>query len=96
VRSELDMVSNVALQLIAQEATRQDPIVVTGLGPRIVVYTVHGDLAVEPDSDDLGRIPGLIDSSDWEASLPASAEDEPWARVALARKSARVTVRATE
>lgn len=70
--AELTGVTNVAAMLIADECTRDAPIVVTAAaGPRVRIYTVHGENAF--DDDEVNEIPLATyptGEAEWQTSLP--------------------------
>lgn len=70
----LKRATNVAAMLISEEHTHRDPIILTGCGPRVRVYTLHGDAAI--DGHSANELPlALTCSSAWTISLPASGTD---------------------
>lgn len=81
-RTHLDEVGNVAAMLIAEEHAQSNPIIVSGCGPQVRIYTLHGDAAIdgtEAKEDEL-----LLTTSDnWEVSLPANGDDFEFAFCAL-------------
>lgn len=82
-RTELTAVTSTAAMLIAEEYTREAPIVIMpATGDRVRIYTVHGTAAV--DSEDpapLATWP-LADPG-WRISLPCGADDLDDVRPAL-------------
>jgi hypothetical protein len=75
-RAELENVTSVAATLIAEEHTKSVPITISGGGPLVRIYTLHGDEAIEADlsdEDDLTFDPTEGDS--WLLSLPAAGPD---------------------
>lgn len=74
-RRELDAITGIASALITEECTRGAPIIVSGNGPQVRVYTLHGDDAIDADSLDetpLSQIPTKVD---WRLSLPCGPDD---------------------
>jgi hypothetical protein len=86
-------VGGVASSLIASEAVKDDPIVVYGAGPRVRVYCLYDEEAVAGDRANEQKLPESPTDGDWAMSLPCPAEDLPWVKEALAKKSNRVTAR---
>jgi len=74
-RVELESIKSLAGVLIAEEYTSAAPIVVTGAGPRVRVYTVHGDDAVDAEDEELPLTWWPCDGSNWEMSLPCAEAD---------------------
>lgn len=74
-RTELLSVIGVGAAAIAEEYTRESPIIVSGSGPQVRIYTLHGTDAVEADLSDehaLGHDP--TDGS-WTLSIPCAHTD---------------------
>ena len=61
---------NAAAILIADEVTKTEPIVITGIGPRLHIYTVHGDDAVNNHNVNETTVPNLQFSDAWTIYLP--------------------------
>ncbi len=90
-RTELDAVANVAEMLISEEHTAVAPIVVSGGGPQVRIYTLHDDDAIAADSE-LLPVHGQLDNDSWQMSLPARNRDVELARTLL-KYNPRVAVR---
>ncbi|AKF87029.1 hypothetical protein MFUL124B02_36460 [Myxococcus fulvus 124B02] len=92
-RTELLAVSGVASSVIADQAPRAAPIVVTCDGPRTRVYCVYDEDAVE--GSDANESPLGFDalSGDWRVSLPCDEENLGWVQRTLKSHSSRVTAR---
>lgn len=74
-RTELLGVRGVGAAAIAEEYTRESPIIVSGSGPQIRIYTLHGADAVEADLSDerpLGHDPT---DGQWTLSIPCGDTD---------------------
>jgi len=92
-RAELSTITSVASMLIAEEYARTTPLTISGGGPLVRVYTLHGEEAIEHDLDDEAELafdPTAGDS--WLLSLPAAGADVEIARAAIAA-AAHVEVR---
>jgi hypothetical protein len=92
-RNELLAVSGVAASIIADQAPKDAPIVVTCDGPRTRIYCLYDDDAVESsdaNEDPLGFDP-LV--GDWHISLPCLKDDLSWVQSALKKHSTRITAR---
>ncbi len=92
-RDELDRVAGVAMSLIAAEAMRDAPIVVSGAGPRLRVYCLYDDDAILGEGASEDPLAWVPTDGDWAMSLPCPAEDLTWVQAALACVSKRVTAR---
>lgn len=91
-RTELDAVTGVASMLIAEEYTRDAPITVSGAGPQIRIYTLHGEDAIDAELDDESGFAFRPTDGDWHLSLPCAADDLDDTATALDGWS-RITVR---
>lgn len=89
---EMASVTGVASSLITREAMTA-PIIMRGSGPRVRIYCLYNEDAVE--GDDANENPLTFDatSGDWQMSLPCPADDLAWVERALAAKSSRITAR---
>ncbi len=93
-RGELLAITGVAASLITRQSLHASPFIVTGDGPRIRVYCVYGDDAVEGAKANEAALPASPAETDtWSASLPCPAADLPWVQSQLAQLSSRVTAR---
>jgi hypothetical protein len=90
---EFRAVAGIAASLIADEALKAAPIVVTCEGPRTRIYAIYNE-------DALGDADAVEDAlaynplhGDWAVSLPCFADDLRWVQQALSRHSSRITAR---
>jgi hypothetical protein len=93
--TELAAVAGVASSLISREAMTS-PIVVWGAGPRVRIYCLYNDDAVEGDDANEIALSSDPTDGDWYMSLPCPAEDLSWVKNALKGKSKRITARDME
>jgi hypothetical protein len=91
--AELASVAGIASSLISREAMTS-PVVVWGAGPRVRIYCLYNDDAVEGDDANEAALSFNPTDGDWYMSLPCPAEDLSWVKNAL--KSKRVTARDME
>jgi len=92
-RTELLSITSVASMLIAEEYTKTAPVTISGGGPLVRIYTLHGEDAIEHDLDDEADLAFAPTASDsWLLSLPAAGADVAIARAAVAT-AAHVVVR---
>lgn len=91
-RTELLSVEGVACSLITDKAMTA-PIIVTGKGPRVRVYCVYDDDAIEGDSANESALATNPTEGDWAVSLPCDTVDLNWVQSALAEKSTRIVAR---
>ncbi len=83
-RESLQAITNTAGMLIAEEYTRDAPIVaVPATGPRVRIYTVHGTSAIEAGEDDPPLATWPLAEPGWRLSLPCGVDDIDDVRAAL-------------
>jgi hypothetical protein len=92
-RKELESVSGIASNLIADEAFEHAAGVVYGSGPRVRLYCLYGDKAISGDGASESALAFNPTEGDWRISLPCPADDLDWVRDALKKKSSRITAR---
>ncbi len=92
-RAELDGIGGVAAALIAKEYTSEEPIVVSGTGPQVRFYTLHGDRAIEADLSEELPLSHDPTAGSWVLSLPCAADDLADSQAAVAGAS-HIEVRA--
>ena len=91
---ELTKVDAVLGQLIASESFVDEPIVVHGGGPRVRLYCLYNDSAVEgDDADERGLTTCPTEGEVWAMSVPCSEDDFAWVTKELAKHGQRVTAR---
>ncbi len=89
---ELASVAGITSSLISREAMTE-PVVVCGSGPRVRIYCLYNEDAVEGDDANEAALPSNPTAGDWEMSLPCPADDLAWVQEALKAKSKRITAR---
>jgi hypothetical protein len=72
------------------------PVVGWGAGPRVRIYCLYNEDAVEGDDANETALSFDPTDGDWYMSLPCPAEDLSWVQNALKGKSKRVTARDME
>lgn len=92
-RRELAAVAGVACSCIADEALADDALVVHGAGPRLRVYALYGDDAIDGDGANESPLSFVPTGGDWRMSIPCLPEDLTWVQRSLAASSIRVTAR---
>lgn len=95
-RTELESIAGTVCSLIAEEQMGNYPIVVTGSGPRIKVYCLYNDDAIEGDKSAESPLASATTRGDWRSSLPSPEADLAWVQKALKAKSSRITARKQE
>jgi hypothetical protein len=89
---ELASVAGIASSLITREAMTS-PIVVCGSGPRVRIYCLYNEDAVEGDGANENELPFSATEGDWRMSLPCTSDDLGWVQAALNGKSKRISAR---
>jgi hypothetical protein len=92
-RTELFSIEGVASSIIATESPKDAPMVVVGKGPRVRIYCLYDEDAISGDDANEAALAVCATEDEWAMSLPADAEDVDWVKAALAKRTARVTVR---
>jgi hypothetical protein len=83
IRDPLAAVGDVAAMLISEEHSANDPIILSGCGPQIRIYTLHGNAAI--DGASANEAPLTITAGDaWQLSFAATDADLDLATTALA------------
>ncbi len=91
-RAELDGIAGIASALIAEEYTRDAPIIVSGVGPQVRIYTLHGDHAIEADLSEELALSHAPTAGSWILSLPCADDDLDESQEAV-RRAPHVEVR---
>lgn len=74
-RTQLLSVSGVGAAAIADEYTRDSPIIISGSGPQVRIYTLHGSDAVEADLSDERPLTQDPTAAEWTMSIPCADVD---------------------
>src|SRR5262245_3361764 len=74
-RSELLAVAGILCSCITDESLLGDAIVVHGAGPRVRIYALYGDDAVDGDGANESPLTFCPTAGDWYMSVPCLAED---------------------
>ena len=93
-RRELAAVAGIVCSCITDEVLGQDPLVVHGVGPRLRVYALYGDDAVEGDGAQESPLSYVPTDGDWHMSIPCLPDDLAWVQRGLRAASSRVVARA--
>lgn len=90
-RAHLDSAASIMESLIADELPARVPIVFKGSGPRIVVYCLYGEDAMDAGLaiDSLSTKPT---TGDWRATAPCEREDVEWMNGSLRTRAPRISV----
>lgn len=91
-RQELNAITGIASALITEGYTGCTPIIVSGNGPQVRVYTLHGEDAIDSDPLDETPLSQIPCQGDWRLSLPCGEDDLDEAAQATSR-SAHIEIR---
>jgi hypothetical protein len=92
-RRELQSAAGTAGQLIATESVKEFPIIAVGSGPRVHIYCLYDDDALEEDNANEATLAFDATSKDWKVSIPVLKEDIAWSQTELSKVSSRISVR---
>jgi len=93
VRKELLDITGLASSIIASEAIKEAPIVVYGGGPRVRIYGLYGEDAINGEDADESQLVANVLDGEWTISLPCLDEDLEWVQKALKNHTTRITAR---
>lgn len=91
-KNELLSVEGIACSVITDQAFTS-PAIVTGSGPRVRIYCLYDDEAIEGDKASEQALNFNATKGDWAMSLPCDKSDLDWVQAALKNKSTRITAR---
>jgi hypothetical protein len=88
----LKAAASVMESLITDEHPAMVPIVVSGEGPRLVIYCLYNEAAMEAgkDIDSINWNP--TGGADWRMTAPSEASDVDWMNNTLKSRAPRITV----
>lgn len=92
-RHQLEAASSVMESIIADECPSHVPIVFKGCGPRVVIYCLYNEDAMEAGLaiDPLGANPT---KGDWRMTAPSEDDDVAWMNKTLKSRAPRISVHA--
>jgi hypothetical protein len=88
-KGQLEAAASLMESLIADELIGTVPIVFKGVGPRVLIYCVYNEEAMETGLtvDALAANPT---AGDWRMTAPCEAEDTDWMNRTLASRAPRI------
>jgi hypothetical protein len=92
-RKELMSVSGIAASVIADQSTKDSPIVVTCEGPRTRIYCIYDDDSLDESGCNEAKLGFDATKGNWQVSLPVNEEDLDWIKEALKKLTTRVVAR---
>jgi len=90
-RQQLEAASSIMESLIADEQPATIPIVFKGSGPRVLIYCLYDEDAMEAGLG-IDSLNSNTTTGDWQATAPCEAEDVSWMKNALKSRAPRITV----
>jgi hypothetical protein len=87
----LKAAASVMESLIADEHAATVPIVVKGSGPRLVIYCLYNENAMEAGKD-IDKLNWVPTAGDWAVTAPCEAEDVSWMNKTLKERAPRIVV----
>ena len=88
---KLAAAASVMESLIAVEHPASVPIVVKGVGSRLVIYCLYGEDAMEADLE-VDKLTWNPTAGNWAMTAPTDADDVKWIGDTLAKRCPRITV----
>jgi hypothetical protein len=88
----LKAAASVMESLIADEHPATVPIVVKGQGPRLVIYCLYNEAAIEAGKDIDAINWNPTGGADWKMTAPSEAADVTWMNDALKTRAPRIIV----
>ena len=89
---QLDAASSILESIIADEILAKVPIVFKGAGPRVLIYCLYNEEAMEAGSDIDALASSKPTAGDWRATVPSEADDVDWMNKSLKSRAPRITV----
>jgi hypothetical protein len=87
--AEFDKVCDIAASLINTEVSASEPIVVSGAGPRLKVYCLFGDDAMDGEDASEESLTWNPFAQDWKVYMPCPKDELKWMVPAVAKVSDR-------
>jgi len=88
---QFDAAATVMTSLITDEAFRDEPLTLTGVSHRLVVYLLHGHDALEAGAA-IDKLAWNPTAGDWTLFVPCPEEQYDWAKKTLAVRAPRFVV----
>jgi hypothetical protein len=88
---QFDAAATVMTSLITDEAFQDEPLTLTGVSHRLVVYLLHGHDALEAGAD-IDKLAWNPTAGDWKLFVPCPEEQYDWAKKTLAARAPRFVV----
>ena len=85
---QFDAAASVMTSLITDEAFRDEPLTLAGVGHRLVAYLLHGHDAIEAGAN-IEKLAWNPTAGDWTLLVPCPEEQYDWAKKTLAARAPR-------
>lgn len=92
-RKELMKVAGIVSSVIADQAPKSSPIVVTCDGPRTRIYCSYDDDALDDSCCNEEKLGFDATKGPWQVSVAVHSEDLAWVQAALKKQTSRVVAR---
>lgn len=92
-RRQLDAAGSIMESLIADELPAGVPIVFKGSGPRVLIYCLYNEAAIEAGLG-IDALTAKPTAGDWRVTAPCEDADVDWMNKALKARAPRVVVHA--
>jgi hypothetical protein len=89
--AQFDAAATVMTSLITDEAFREEPLTLAGVGHRLVVYLLHGHNALEAGAG-IDKLAWNPTAGDWKLFVPCAEEQFDWVKKTLATRAPRFVV----
>jgi hypothetical protein len=90
--NELVALTGLAASMIAAEAWKTSPLIVSGVGPQLRVYCLYGEAAILGEDGNEDTLSWSPTDGDWRIEFPCPPADLEWVTDAAADISGRVEV----
>lgn len=90
-RHQLEAAASILESIIADEVPASVPIVFMGAGPRVLIYCLYNEDAMEAGRS-VDSLPANPTAGNWQATAPAEAEDVAWMNKSLTTRALRISV----
>ena len=87
----LKAAASVMESVIADEHPAKVPIVIKGCGPRLVIYLLYNEEAMEAGKD-IDKLNWVPTAGEWAMTAATEAEDVAWMNKTLKERAPRITV----
>ena len=88
---QFDAAASVITSLITDEGFKDEPLTLTGVSHRLVVYILHAHDALEAGAN-IDKLAWNPTAGDWKLFIPCPEEQYDWAKKTLATRAPRFVV----